>query len=204
MKITSIKQQIKRQGRYSIFIAGKYAFSLSDSALLESGLHNGQELSDAKIRELKQTSADDKLYNNALAYIARRPRSVWEMQQYLRQKNASPPLSTTILNKLSNNKLLDDQEFARSWVASRRLLKPTSRRRLVQELRAKRLADEIIERVLAEDDTDERTTLHELIVRKRRQSRYQDDQKLMQYLAGQGFNYSDIKIALHDSDEAIG
>lgn len=196
MKITAIKQQVKRQGRYSVFIEGKYAFSLGESALLDSKLSIGQELTEAQVREFKQTSIDDKVYNNALAYAVLRPRSVWEMEQYLRRKKCSPALEQKILNKLSNIGLLDDESFARSWVANRRLLKPISARRLQQELRAKRVSESIARKVLDEDETDEQAVLAELIARKRKQTRYQDNQKLMQYLAGQGFSYSDIKAAL--------
>jgi regulatory protein len=196
MKITAIKQQLKRQGRYSVFVEGKYSFSLGEGALLDSKLSIGQELTEAQVRELKQTSVDDKVYSNALAYAVLRPRSVWEMEQYLWRKKCSPSLSKTILNKLSNIGLLNDESFARSWVANRRLLKPISRRRLQQELRAKRVEEAIVRKVLDEDETDEQAVLVELIARKRKQTRYQDDQKLMQYLAGQGFSYGDIKTAL--------
>ncbi|MBI3624310.1 hypothetical protein HY218_01620, partial [Candidatus Saccharibacteria bacterium] len=44
MKITSIRQQTKRADRYSIFVDGKYAFSLSEGELITSGVHTGQEL----------------------------------------------------------------------------------------------------------------------------------------------------------------
>ncbi len=83
---------------------------------------------------------------------------------------------------------------------SRRLLKPMSRRKLLQELRAKRVPDDVAERALDEDVGDERQVLTDLVARKRKQSRYQDDQKLMQYLAGQGFNYGDIKDVLSGTD----
>ncbi|HYH36101.1 MAG TPA: RecX family transcriptional regulator [Candidatus Saccharimonadales bacterium] len=197
MKITAIKQQVRRQGRYSIFVEGKYAFSLSESALLGAGLATGQDISETRLRELKQESADDKIYHNTLAYAVLRPRSTWEIEQYLLRKNCSPPLIKTTLNKLSVVGLLDDETFARSWIANRRLLKPMSRRRLLQELRAKRVPDEIAERALTEDTSDEKEVLLDLVARKRKQTRYQDDQKLMQYLAGQGFNYGDIKEALN-------
>src|SRR6185312_13486596 len=123
MNVTAIKQQVKRQGRYSIFVDGTYAFSLSEIALLESKLSIGRELTSDELKELKQTSADDKVYNNALAYATLRLRSTWEMEQYLRRKQASAPLADQILNKLSIMGLLDDEAFARGWVANRRLLK---------------------------------------------------------------------------------
>src|SRR4051794_18630891 len=101
MKITSIKQQAKRTDRYSVFVEGKYAFSLSESALLDSKLASGQELTKEQVGEYKKLSADDKLYNRALRYVAMRPRTKWEIEQYLERKKASLALIEQILNKLS-------------------------------------------------------------------------------------------------------
>jgi regulatory protein len=200
MKITAIKQQLNQQGRYSIFVEGKYSFSLSGTALLDSKLVNGQELSEQEVKEFKQLSLDDKLYARALQYIAIRPRSTWEMEYYLKRKETDSLLSQQIVNKLSNLGLLSDLEFARSWVANRRLFKSTSRRRLSQELRQKHIANDVIEQVLVEDETGDLDVLRELVARKRKQSRYQDDLKLMQFLARQGYSYGDIKSVLKESD----
>lgn len=200
MKITSIKQQVKTTDRYSIFVDGKYAFSLSETALLERKLHSGQELTKGQVGEYKRVSEDDKLYNQTLRYVALRPRSKWELETYLERKNASPSLTETILNKLSVIGLIDDEKFAKAFVAERRLLKPASRRKLTLELRKKRIANETIEQAVGSESADEQAALLAIIERKRRQTKYQDDQKLMQYLARQGFNYQDIKTALKKED----
>jgi regulatory protein len=203
MKITKISAQIKQQGRYSVFVDEKYAFSLSDTALLDSKLVPGQELSQEELENWKQASQDDKVLGRALQYAMIRPRSRWEMETYLQRKKASPPLIEAILNKLSNLHMLNDLEFARSWVTSRRLLRPTSMRKLQQELRAKRVADDIIQQVLTEDETDEGDILKVLVAKKRQQTKFKnDDLKLMQFLARQGFSYGDIKAALEVDDEA--
>lgn len=201
MKITAIKSQIKRQGRYSIFVAGKYAFSLSDMALLESKLAVGADLSPTQIEELKQISVDDKLYNLTLGYLAIRPRSEWEIETYLRRKGASPTLLNAILSKLSNVDLINDKKFAEAFVRDRRLLRSTSRRKLILELRKKHVADSVVQEVVGNEASEEVSALADTIAKKRRQSRYQDDLKLMQYLARQGFNYGDIKNALHSKTD---
>ena len=202
MKVTRITQQEKQRDRYSIFIDDKYAFSLSEGALLESKLAVGQELDKAALKQWKQVSADDKIYNQALRYAAVRLRSTWEMEQYLRRKDASPPLVEIILNKLSIIDLLNDEAFARAWIANRRLLRPTSTRKLQQELRVKRIADEVIEAVLSEEATgDDLTALREVVVKKRNLPKYRaDPMKLMNYLAHQGFSYGDIKDVLAEYD----
>lgn len=196
MKITAIKSQIKQAGRYSIFIDEVYVFSLSDTSLLESKLVKGQELTEQQVRHFKALSDDDKLYNRVLGYIALRPRSEWEIKTYLERKKSPTPLVESILNKLRVNRLLDDAKFADAYVHDRRLLRPTSRRKMILELKKKRLSEEVIREAVGSDVEQDQSALDELVVRKRRQTRYQDDKKLMQYLAGQGFGYGDIKSAL--------
>jgi regulatory protein len=200
MKITAIKQQEKRKDRYSIFVDEKYAFSLSESALLESKLASGQEIDKAQLKAYKQLSTDDKAYGNALRYVTMRPRSEWEMRDYLKRKQAEEPVIDKIMGRLYDLRLLNDEAFARTWVENRRLLKPTSRRKLAMELKAKRISEQIVDKVLAEDkeETDERDVLRELAARKRK--RYPDTVKLMQYLARQGYSYDDIKTVLGEPD----
>lgn len=199
MKVTKITQQAKRADRYSVFVDDKYAFSLSESALLESKLHSGQELTREQVGEYKKLSADDKLYNQTLRYVAMRPRTAWEIETYLERKGGSPSLTTQTINKLTNIGLIDDKKFALAFVADRRLLRPTSRRKLIAELKKKHVPNPLIEQAVGNEKEDERTSLAGVIAKKRRQAKYQDDLKLMQYLSRQGFNYDDIKSALTNS-----
>jgi len=196
MIITAIKQQVKRQDRYSVYVDGKYAFSLSEGGLIESKLAGGQEIDAARLSELKQTAGMDKAYGNALRYVAMRPRSEWELHDYFRRKQVDETAAAEIVQRLRDLDLLNDLAFARAWVANRRLLKQTSKRRLMLELKQKHVAEDIARQVLEEDETDERDQLKALIAKKR--SRYPDQQKLMQYLARQGFRFDDIKSALED------
>jgi regulatory protein len=198
VKITHIKQQLKQADRYSIYVDGKYAFSLSEAALLEQQLVGGQELTKDEVARYKKLAIDDKLYNNTLRYAALRPHSHWEVETYLRRKAAEEPVAAQIINKLERLNLLNDTDFARAWVANRRLLKPISKRQLTQELKQKRVPAAVIDQVLGEDETDERAVLRELIAKK--QSQYPDKTKLMQYLARHGFSYDDIKYALQPED----
>ncbi|HVV66899.1 MAG TPA: RecX family transcriptional regulator [Candidatus Saccharimonadales bacterium] len=199
MKITAIKQQIKQKNRYSVFVDGRYEFSLGESALLESKLVGGEEITEGELRELKKLSEDDKIYNQALRYIALRPRSKWEITFYLeKKKKASPALTEIILNKLSIIDMLDDEKLAKAFVHDRRLLRPTSRRKLITELRKKHISEEIIEKAIGNEYEDEQAALKSAIEKARRQSKYQDTMKLMQYLSRQGFNYGDIKDALQE------
>ena len=100
MKISDIKQQVKRQDRYSIYIDGKYSSSLSENELMHRGLKIDQEFNKESFEEIKQTAVEDKAYMQAVELIARRKRSQWEMQQYLKRKGYSNNTTAKILNKL--------------------------------------------------------------------------------------------------------
>jgi len=199
MKITKITQQVKRKDRYSIYVDDAYAFSLSESALLDQGLATGQEFDKTRLEELRKASGADKAFGNALRYVAMRPRSEWELQTYLKRKEVEEPVAKYITERLRGVGLLDDLAFARAWVDNRRLLKSMSKRKLRLELQQKHINEHIADQVLAEDETDERQSIRDVVAKK--QHRYPDRMKLMQYLARQGFGYDDIKCVLDEQNE---
>lgn len=199
MRITAIKSQRNRQGKYSIFIDGRYEFSLTDTALLESKLTTGQAITAQQLKEFKELAAENSLYDQASHYALRRLRTTWEMRVYLEKLNASPALIEYILNKLSNIGLIDDAKYVAAYVHDRQSFHPTSRRTILMELRNKHIANEAIDQAFDDGQTDESTALLALITRKRKQSRYQNDVKLTQYLVRQGFNYYDIKALLEEN-----
>lgn len=200
MKITAIKQQVKRSDRFSVFVDDKYSFSVGENELIKLGLHSGQEITEKDLAKFKGESDLGKWFDKTLNLLSFRLRSEWELRDYLKRKKADPEIIEQILNKLSINGYVNDEQFARRWVENRRLLKATSRRRLTQELRQKRVSNEIIDKILAEDkeDVDERQVLRELVEKKR--PRYPDQTKLMQYLARQGYSYEDIKNVISETD----
>ena len=200
MKVSAIKQQVKRPDRYSIYVDGKYSFSLSEVAFLKCNLASGQELTAAQIDDYKRLSADDKMYNRALRYVAMRQRSIWEVETYLTRKDCPPEVITQIIDRLKALGMLDDARYAEMFVRDRQLLRPTSKRKLLLELKVKRVPEADVQSALESVEVSETESLEQIIIKKRRQSRYQDDMKLMQYLARQGFGYGDIKTALAQSD----
>ena len=89
---------------------------------------------------------------------------------------------------------VDDERFARLWVENRSVRKGVSQKKLRLELQAKGVAQDIIENCLSEGVRNEQEELAKVIARKAK--KYPDEQKLIQYLLRQGFNYSDILDAL--------
>lgn len=199
MKITAIKQQIKRQDRYSIYIDEKYSFSLSEGDLIAMGLHKDQEIEPAELERLKQNSQIGKAYDKTVRLISMRSRSHWEIEDYLKRKGYDEEVIEQVKIKLEKLGLVDDAAFAKAWVASRMAVKPRSKRQLYAELSKKHINRELIEEVLTDFGAEqELEQLRGIIERKRRSHQYQDPQKLMAYLARQGYSYDLIKQTLDE------
>jgi len=201
MKITQLKQQVKRADRFSIFIDNKYSFSLSTEELLTAKLHVGLELSSSQLSDMVKLSENSLVKAQCYHFLSYRLRSKWEMETYLKRKGHSPGIIEDTIKYLIDKKLVDDNEFANRWIENRLLLKPTSINILKLELKQKHINSEIINSALKDHEIDELPIINQLIEKKRQQSKYQDNIKLMQFLARRGFSYDLIKRALNNTSD---
>ncbi len=90
----------------------------------------------------------EKAKNYAFLLLKFRLRSEKELFYRLTRKKFEPAVIKKIIAFLKEKGFLDDNEFARSWIASR-AKRPFGPRRLRQELRLKGVAKDIIETELA-------------------------------------------------------
>lgn len=201
MRITKIVAQQKQTDRVSIFVDDVYSFSLTLDQLLEAGLRIGVELDEQDIKRYQELSAEGKLRARALEWLMIRPRSAYELGVYLKRKGATPEATQSWIEEFQRKKYQSDDYFATWWVEQRRRSKQRSSGFIRSELLAKRVSGDSIDRALAENETDDRTALRELIAKKRTQSRYREREALVSYLQRQGYRYSDIVEALGAADE---
>ena len=210
--VTDIKEAVRDRDRLNIFIDNKFYCSLALSQLVDLKIKIGRQLSDEELASLKHASEFGKLYQRALEYALLRPHSTKEMQDYLKKKTldkkvrvkdrktgeyktvvkqgVDKSLVAPVMERLCERGYVDDERFAQLWLENRSLRKGASLKKLKLELKAKGISDDIIERCLAESPRNEREELRKMIERKAK--RYSDEQKLIQYLLRQGFNYSDV------------
>lgn len=200
MKITKISPAVKTPGRYNIFVDEKYSFSLDELQLLKLGLRKGQEIDEAEHENLKGESDFGKNYIRAIDLISRRLRSEREIRDYAFRKQWTKQNLERVIERLHEKDYLNDKRFAEMWVRSRGATKATSKRKLMLELRKKGVSTNIIDDVLRDnDDYDEMDALRKMIAKK--SGRYETEQKLVEYLARQGYRYDDIKKALSGDED---
>lgn len=203
MKITAIKQQVKNPERVSIFVDGKYEFSLSLDELVKYKLKNNDEFDKADVKKFKKISADGKLRARALEWLLNRPHSEREFRDYLYKKKIEPEQIDSLVQEMTQKGYLDNSKFA-AWFTELQARRGKSDRAIRAELFKKGISRETANEVL-EDASDESRRLRAMIEKKRRLSRYKNDsQKLMQYLVGQGFSWQLVKeeLAEDSSDDS--
>lgn len=211
MKITSISLQTRNKNRVNVSVDGKYRFSLDTYQLIDLGIKTGREYDETELAVLEQESQFGKVYARALEYCLMRPHSAREMRDYLYRKTRStrdkngelragvaPEITTRVFDRLLEKGYIDDVKFAHYWVENRSVTKGVSRRKLTAELQSKGISSSIVNQEFSQTDRSDDDEIQKIITKKR--PRYPDEQKLIAYLARQGFGYDDIKRALSEKE----
>ncbi len=211
MKITSITPGQRNKNRVNISVDGVYRFSLDVYQLVDLKIRIDQDYSESELVALEQESQFGKAYGRALEYCLMRPHSVREIKDYLYRKTRSkldqtgrtkpgitPETATRVLNRLVEKGYIDDYKFANYWIENRSMTKGASRRKLTAELKSKGVSSDIINQSLDSTKRNDSDEIQKIIAKKK--AHYPDEQKLMRYLAGQGFGYDVIKRALANTD----
>ena len=193
MKITAIKQQVKNPERVSVFMDGKYEFSLSLDELIKYKLKNNDELDEADIKKFKKISEDGKLRMRSLEWLMNRPHSEREFRDYLYRKKSEPEQIDSLVAEFTTKGYLDNSKFT-EWFTELQARRGKSDRAIRAELFKKGINREMADEVLQEGAGDELERLKATIEKKRKLSRYKNDsEKLARYLTSQGFSWQAVK-----------
>lgn len=135
--ITKITTQKKRKHRYNIFIDTKYAFSVDEDVLVKYKLAKGLTLEASTIIELLEAESLQQSYVTAIHYLSYRQRSKVEIERHLLKKEIDPDHVEIVMSRLDKENLLDDLEFAKSFVRERIRQKKKGPKMIIQELMEK-------------------------------------------------------------------
>ncbi len=191
-KITAIEPQKRDPNRVNIHLDGNYAFGLA--RITAAWLKVGQELSEEKIASLQAEDDRERAYQQAMLFLSYRARSESEIRQNLSKHEFPQEVIEQVIERLRENKLADDRQFARAWVENRNTFRPRSRRALQMELRQKGLSKEAAQSAL--EGLDEEALAYEAGLKKARRLQSKEwsefRKKLSEHLARRGFPYSVI------------
>ena len=230
LKITAIKPAVKNENRVNIFVNEEYAFSLDLAQVVDYKIKVGKNLSSEELDELKHASEFGKLYQRTLEWVLTRPHSEKETRDYLRHKRQKRetenrqairnrertkeerekyklrtkelPLFSDddiekIITRLIEKGYLNDYEFAKYFLENRNAKKGTSIKKLKLELIKKGISQTVIDELLNENLRTDEDEIQKIIKKKRKKY---DDEKLIQYLVRQGFDFQLARAAVSETD----
>ncbi len=192
-KITAIEPQKRNPQRVNIYLDGEFAFGLT--RLVAAWLKVGDELTAEKIATLQEADTREQALQYALRLLGYRARTEAELRQRMQQRGWSEAIIEEALERLRQNGLLDDVDFAHAWVENRQTFRPRSARLLRQELRRKGLDEHVIQEAL--DEVEEEAAAYAAARPRAQRLRGLDSrsfrQKLIAYLTRRGFSYEIAK-----------
>ena len=130
-----------------------------------------------------------------------------QLAQLLQRKRIPSEISVAVLDRLQEVGLLNDEAYARAFVASRQRTRPRGNRGLSSELWAKGIAPDVIQRVLvdSEEAEDPVATARRALEPKLRQlaGKPPDERrrKAEQFLLRRGFSYEVTRAVLGETAE---
>ena len=191
-KITAIEVQKRSPNRVNIHLDGQFAFGLA--RIVAAWLRVGQELSEEKIEQLQLEDAKERAYQQAMLFLSYRARSESEIRQNLRKHEIPEPVIEQTLERLRQDGLANDDQFARAWVENRSAFRPRSRRLMAMELRQKGLAEQAVSSAIEQVDDEALAyqAAQKRLARLKGLEWQEFRKKLSDFLARRGFSYSVI------------
>ncbi len=191
-KITALVVQKRNPNRVNLYLDGEYAFGVA--RIVAAWLRVGLELDEKKIEQLQVEDARERAFQQAMLFLSYRARSESEIRQNLIKHEIPESVIDLTLERLRQDGLANDNEFAQAWVENRSTFRPRSRRMLAMELRQKGLDDESMQSALK--NVDDEPLAYEAA--QKRATRFKDlewsefRKKLSEFLARRGFSYAVI------------
>ena len=118
MTVTKLERQKRRQGRWSVYLDGEFAFGLDEVDLLYYKLSEGAEISPDRLEYLKDQIVFTRASQKALDFLSHRPRTVKEIENKLYEDYASD-IITRVMDMLYEYKYVDDASYAREYAKER-------------------------------------------------------------------------------------
>lgn len=190
--VTDLKIQSKNKNRTNVYLDGEFGFGIDNTLALT--LHVGQELSEKQIADMLKRDEFDGAFHRANHFLGYKPRTSGEVTRKLLMLKYNDETAHEVIEKLTEQNLLDDKRFATQWVEERSSFKPKGKKVLAMELKRKNVDPEIIQQALVNLDSEGLAlkAAHEYAQKLSEADRVKFKQRISGFLIRRGFEYSDI------------
>ena len=195
MIITNITMQSKNIDRVNLYVDGSFYCGASRIAVYNHKLEIGVEIDKATLDKVIFDSDKDKAFDYALTYISKYTPTAKILTNKLYEKGYGKVIVDYTVDKCKNYGYINDEEYARSYVALNSNIK--GKTRLKMELRNKGVSEDIIERALSQMQSND--SCQELAKKHSKNQDIHDPKyraKLIRFLQYRGYEWEDISQAL--------
>ena len=181
----TFRLQEKNKRRYSVFLEDCYLFSISRSTYEKLAGSDGTVWVE-NIEAFQKACQEADQYHYCLWLLSRRAYSSEEIRRKLLEKHYSEEIADAILQKLTEEKLLCDEDYRDQFVRSRQIYGKQGFYKIRQDLMRRGISLSLQEY----DREAELANLRELV--RNFLDKKTDPQKIIRRLENRGYRFSDI------------
>jgi regulatory protein len=192
MKILKFKK--KPNGKYSVYLDDGREFVYYEEVILQYELLLKKEVDEKDLLTIHQTNLEYDVYYVALNSIKSRFKSIYELREFLRKKEYPEEMIDHAIDKLIQQRYLDDRLFAKSYINTQMITTSHGPLRIKNDLYQKKVSSSIIEEEIALfDEESQIEKMKKIIERLIRSNRTRGGlvlkQKIINDLKTQGYEY---------------
>ena len=216
MVITKLEYQKRNPDRVNVYIDGRFFLGISLDTLAKESLYEGLNIDEETLDRITYDELKIRFQNRVLEYISRNPRTEFQILKYLKELRFKKKgvwykediqiewdsMFETIITRLKELRLINDEEYARLFVQSRLRSRPRGKSVLVSELISKGVDRETAQMVCDEEVEDEYDVLKRLFNKKFKGKKFNNrDSKMIGFLLRKGFSWDLIERLKNDTEE---
>jgi regulatory protein len=191
-KITQLSAQKKNTERINVFVDDKFFCGLAIDDVVKTGLVADMEVDEEFLSNLLSRSGENDMFNRALVYILRSPRTEQEIQRFLsRKKDCSAEMTAKIIERLKTMNYINDEAYAKMFAATKHV--KSSARAIKMKLKQKGVKSDLVD--AATSDIGKQDVLARAVAEKYMRYREYDQKNLAslhRYLVSKGFEYDAV------------
>lgn len=203
MIITEIKKKGTSEN-YHVYVDDKYYCLMAYDYIYKYKLKQGMEISEEKLRQIKKESDDLICSSIALNYISKKFCCEYDLRAYLKKYGFISDSINLAINKLKEYNYINDDVWAQNIVSG--LKANHGNLYIKQKLEQKGLSDEIISKVIDENDESDSCLIQakKWIKIHKIPENINEKNKLYSFLLRKGFSYDAVKQALNKINNNLG
>jgi Uncharacterized protein conserved in bacteria len=166
MEITSVERNKKNKDRFSVYLDGRYSFTIAEDDYISMNLYEKKDLSIEELDYIKNNLNFRDAKNTAVKYLSLKIRTENEVRTKLLEDGYDNNATESAIEELKAIGYINNKLYAQKFVFDRSKLKPKSKKLLKLELKSKGIDEDIIDEVLDDWNVDDKIVAEGLIKRK--------------------------------------